>query len=345
MKYKTNIHLNLNQMPSICQYPECQKYASYGPLGKNIRIYCKSYAEDGMVAERQDKRTCIHPDHNNDKYVRASFNFPDEKKPLYCKAHAQKGMINFNTRNSIKCQDCQKKHPSFGIEGQKATHCAKCADKNTMVDLISNLCIQEEGCALDNMVDVVNPMCTSCGLFVVSLKPYLCQYCKPNSTLREKTKEILVVNHLMENGYDFIHNKSTGFVCGNFRPDIKIDAGTHYVIVEIDEDQHSQYESRCEIARMYNICQAEGINCIFIRYNPDVWRVDGKVKKVFTQKRLDELAKMIDRCIDRCIEKIPYAILTVHRMFYNSDTDDYIQEYNIQSKYEEMFVNICQDTE
>ena len=245
--------------------------------------------------------------------------FGTSRQELYCKNCNKKDMKNIRAK---MCERCQEHQPTFNYKGVKPP-------------------IFCRGCALDNMVDVVNPMCKSCQLFVVPEKPHFCQYCKPNSKLREKTKEMLVVNHLRENGYDFTHNKSIGFVCGNFRPDIKIDAGTHYVIVEIDEDQHSQYEPRCEIARMYNICQAEGINCIFIRYNPDVWRVDGKVKKVFTQKRLDELTKMIDKCI----KEIPDGTLTVYRMFYNSDTEEYIQEYDIQSNYEEMFVNICQDVE
>lgn len=443
------------------------------------------------------KRGCIHPEHINKPPPRASFNFPDEKKPLYCKAHSQDGMINFNNRNNM-CQKCKQKQPSYGILGGKSTHCSKCADKNIMIDLVSNLCDKEgcrknatyglpenkatrckphadenmidvknakcklcnkqatygitkkathcikhktedmidvkhntekcqncskratyslgkrpthctehktndmkdvvskmckkcgetqsvfgltkeelfckncstvemknlkhimcekcqnhqpsfnykntkvprfcKGCALDGMIDIINPMCKSCGLFMVCKKPHLCSYCKPGSTLREKTKEMMVVNHLQEQGYEFIHNKSVGYVCGNFRPDIKIDVGTHFIIVEIDEDQHKQYDVSCETARMFNICQAEGLPCIFIRYNPDVYRVNGKAKKVQASRRLATLIK----CIEKYKSMIPTELLTVYRLFYDSNTEDYVCKYDIDAKYEKM-IELCQD--
>ena len=196
------------RMPSICKYPECQKYASYGPADTNNRIYCKEHAEDGMVAERQDKRTCIHPDHSNGKYVRASFNFSDEKKPLYCKAHAQEGMINFNNRNNM-CQACQKKQPSFGIEGQKATHCAKCADKNTMVDLISNLCTYQE-CRKNATYGIVGQKATRCKQHaeecMLDVKNSKCKLCHKQPTYGLGKKATHCFDHKTEQMNDVRHD-------------------------------------------------------------------------------------------------------------------------------------------
>ena len=473
-------------MPTKCIFEEngikCPKEASYGPVGTTTRTYCKTHTKEGMIITRKDKRACIHPDHKENA-PRASFNYPNELRPLYCKAHSEEGMININCKNNM-CKKCNEKQPSYGFEGQKATHCSSCAvegmidviskrckhkdcrknvtygeiggkpeyckkhalygmidvknnkciccnkqatygiDKPThckvhktndmydkrhstekcqmcdkratysidtyppthcsnhktedMKDIISSMCIKcnetqgvfgynvkelfcvnckEEGmtnvkaklceqcnqhqptynyknikpprfcngCKLDGMVDIMNPMCTSCELFVVPKKPHLCLYCKPESTLRYKTKEFLVVNYLEENGINFIHNKSVGFVCGNYRPDILIDAHTHFVIVEIDEDQHKNYDGKCELVRMLNIHQAQGMRCIFIRYNPDVFRVKNKTKKVHTSARLDILLTEIQNHI----KYFPEDEVTIYRLFYNNDDGEYVKRYDI----------------
>jgi hypothetical protein len=56
--------------------------------------------------------------------------------------------------------------------------------------------------------------------------------------------------------------------CSRRRPDVRIDMGSHIIIVECDEDQHKGYS--CENKRMMEIFQ----NCgnrpiVFIRFNPD----------------------------------------------------------------------------
>ena len=475
-------------MPSKCKFEKdgvkCTKNASYGPIGTTKRIRCKEHAGPDMAYARKDNRSCIHPEHIDGRATRASFNFPDEKKPLYCKSHSLEGMINLNNKNNM-CKGCGLKQPSYGIEGKKASHCSKCATDD-MIDVISRRCkhpscrknptygkpggtheycqkhalpgmidvknkrcklckkqptygvdypthckehktndmsdmrhgterckkcskratysltsyppthctehktddmkdivsvmcakcgeIQGRygntrktvycvsckdkdmknvkarmcedcgehqptfnykgvkpprfcaACKLDDMVDVINPMCKSCGLFVIPKKPHLCSYCKPKSTIRQKTREMLVVNHLEENGIKFTHNKSVGYVCGNYRPDVLIDADTHFVIVEIDEDQHRQYDPSCETARMYNIYQAQGMKCVFLRYNPDVFHVEGKAKKVQKPKRLAALLREVVRHMNN----EPEEQISVFRLFYNNDTGEYVVPYELK---------------
>ena len=488
-------------MPAQCNYKNCTKYASYNFPGEKSRIRCKDHVESGMVISRKDNRICTHPEHKSqDKISRASYNFPDQKRPIFCKIHSEEGMINLNTKNNM-CHGCQRKQPSYGFLGGKATHCSKCSIGD-MVDLISNLCAnencrknatygilgqkakycqkhadegmldiknkkcemcitlgvtspkqptyginkpthclehktdimidmrhssekcqdcdkratyglerkpthctkhKEEGmidlisnmcnkcgvvqavfgvqkgeyfchrcktedmknirhkmcigcnekqpvfaykgskaeccssCKKEGMIDVVNPMCKSCGLFIVPKKPHLCCYCKSTSTIRQKTKEMVVVNYLQEQGYEFIHNKSVGFVCGNYRPDIKIDCGTHLIIVEIDEDQHRQYDQDCETARMYNICQAEGLQCVFLRYNPDIFRDTTKALKVQQHTRLGILTTEIDKYI---LDPLSDDDISVYRLFYNNPNGEYVQKYDINNRYKELISSI-----
>jgi hypothetical protein len=59
-----------------------------------------------------------------------------------------------------------------------------------------------------------------------------------------------------------------------YRPDFLFDCITHYLILEVDENQHKLYEWFCEQIRMLNLCQALGSSrggkrTVFLRYNPD----------------------------------------------------------------------------
>ena len=97
--------------------------------------------------------------------------------------------------------------------------------------------------------------------------------CDPTSKTATKllSKERVILQLLVSSfpGYEIIYNTSVGTECGRYRPDIRIDANTHFVIVEIDEHMHDGYDKNCEKIRQENITQALGLPCIFIRYNPD----------------------------------------------------------------------------
>ena len=129
------------------------------------------------------------------------------------------------------------------------------------------------------------PLCISCNLMNVNNKNNLCGYCDPNSKKKIATKEMKVVKFIQDNSIEFIHNKSVGYTCGNYRPDILIDCNTHFIVVEIDENQHESYNQNCEMARMNNIYVALGLPTIFLRYNPD---------KVFHNNNLKKLVLIKD---------------------------------------------------
>jgi len=135
------------------------------------------------------------------------------------------------------------------------------------------------------MKNVVSRRCEGCGLFQV--KKELCIYCREDSPAYQKTREKAVYD-LLQSTQDlrnFIHNKSVGFVCGNFRPDFLYDLGTHRIIVECDEGQHRGYEPECERIRMLNILNADLTPCVFIRYNPDAFKIGDKTRRISKDKR------------------------------------------------------------
>ena len=150
-------------MPQYCKFPDCEKYASYGFPDKKgqTRLRCKEHKEDGMVTgHKTDSRVCQHEDHKGEEKIpRASFNFPEEKKGKYCNKHKEKGMVNVNSVKNL-CVECKETTPSYGLEGEKATHCSKCATPD-MVDLVSNLCT-EDGCTKNPSYGLPGEKATRC---------------------------------------------------------------------------------------------------------------------------------------------------------------------------------------
>jgi hypothetical protein len=60
--------------------------------------------------------------------------------------------------------------------------------------------------------------------------------------------------------------------CSHRRPDMFIDLGTHCLIIEVDENQHRQYE--CETKRMVDLYEDIGFrHVVFLRFNPDSYQI------------------------------------------------------------------------
>jgi Holliday junction resolvase len=291
LEHKKDMMIDLRHNTERCEM--CTKRPTYGFEGQKPRR-CKNHKEEKMV----DVVSVMCSSCGKIQGV-----FGVQKGQLFCVNCKTEEMKNIKAK---MCKGCREKQPTYNYKGKKVPlYCA--------------------GCSLDGMIDIKNPRCKSCQLFMVKSKSSLCSYCSPTSPQRQKTREMVVVNYLEENGIEFIHNTSVGYVCGNYRPDIKIDAGTHFVMIEIDEDQHRQYDKSCEIARMLNIHQAEGLRCVFLRYNPDVFRSKNGAQKVHQTTRLK---KLLEETVKHK-QNIPEDEITVYRLFYNNDSGNHVEKYDI----------------
>jgi hypothetical protein len=157
----------------------------------------------------------------------------------------------------------------------------------------------------------------TCKIFYVSTGKKYCSTCNPNGKTRQKTREMIVINYLhsLQEPYsEFTHNQSAGFICGNFKPDVLYDCGTHFLVIEVDENQHKQYEEDCENSRMQNIYQSLGLPVIFLRYNPDSYQGLNS-KKSTLEFRLEKLVQEIGLNMKR----IPTSPVTAIYMFYDQD--------------------------
>ena len=254
-----------------CEATGCDKFPAYGlPGGKRAR--CKPHLLPGMVNVMKSKEcedgTCI-------------------KNPCYglvggeavrCKIHALTGMIDV-THPRCEANGCEKR-PSYGVLGGKPTRCKSHMLAN-MTD-VNNVCKCCVTCATTRAIKTrFLGRCFRCFVYEFPQNPLVRNY---------KTKEAATIAFLREHfsTFDMREDKKVPDGCSKYRPDLIFDLGDRVIIVEIDEHQHRDYETLCEIRRsMALFVDVNGKDClkvedadrepaervgrpvVLIRFNPD----------------------------------------------------------------------------
>jgi hypothetical protein len=143
--------------------------------------------------------------------------------------------------------------------------------------------------------------------------------------LNYKTKEKEVVDKITQTftNFDWISDKKVQDGCSRRRPDLLLDMGSHIIIVEVDENKHTDYDCSCEHKRLMELSQdLQHRPIIFIRFNPDsytnqegisiksCWRLNKlgilqitKTKQKEWEERIETLKQQIQYWIDNPTEK------------------------------------------
>ena len=186
-------------------------------------------------------------------------------------------------------------------------------------------CTPSSGCQHCHMISVVgskwNPYCFRC-------------YCvlNPDAVIprKYKLKEHHVVDKLKENFQEKFTMRFDKIVeggCSRRRPDVAIDFGSHCLMIEIDENKHTNYS--CEEKRMVELYEDVGFRkIVFLRFNPDRYK-DGStvypspfrytragilhLEEIEFNRRMDQL---MDRIRVHRIE--PADQITVEYLFYGA---------------------------
>lgn len=93
-----------------------------------------------------------------------------------------------------------------------------------------------------------------------------------------KTKEFAVVEYITSTfpNLNWIADKIINGGCSKRRPDLLLDLLYQVIIIEVDENQHIDYDCSCENKRIMELSQDLGHRpIIFIRFNPDDYEQDG----------------------------------------------------------------------
>ena len=276
----------------------CKTRPTFNKNGETKGLYCYVHKKQGMV--NVNSKRCSE----NGCYTRPNFNTEGETKPLYCYVHKKQGMVDVRSPRCIEigCYTI----PIYNTYGEtKALYCSV-HKKQGMVNIKSKRCIGEgctkqpnyntEGqtkplyCSVhkkEGMVDVKNKSCKSDWCFKIVQKKYdgYCLYCfmnlfpdKPVSR-NYKTKEYSVVEYVKTHfsDVDWIADKIVNGGCSRRRPDLLLDLGYQIVIIEVDENQHTNYDCSCENKRLMELSQDLGHRpIVFIRFNPDEYDKDGE---------------------------------------------------------------------
>lgn len=263
---------------------------------------------------------------------RPSFNLPGQIKPIWCASCPQRPENAVDVVNK-KCA-CNTQ-ATYGIVGLQSTCCAKCKTPEMVLHpkkrcksckqlAIYGLSSRErcEDHKKDTDLNLVEQKCDSCGLFCVLNADKKCFACDPNNFQKfAKRKENQVKALLDANNLVYVHDKiPNGTLCGKERPDFVFRCGNHIVILEVDENQHSNYQCLCEQVRMINVTQTfGGMPVMWIRYNPDKFKAkNAKKKREISEnkrhacllkwlrwafeKNMENLAEVIYLCYDECDE-------------------------------------------
>jgi hypothetical protein len=276
---------------------ECNKQPVFNLEGNKKALYCSEHKKNGMI-DVINKR-CIHEGCNK----RPLFNVFGETTSLYCLAHKLQGMVDVEHKSCIH-EGCNKR-PNYNVSGEvKGLYCS--AHKlQGMVDIMNKTC-KSDGCKirptynnqgdtrglycsahkLQEMVDVINITCKIhlCSTQVTKKYDGYCRFCyinlfpdKPVSR-NYKTKEQAVVEFVKTKcpEMSWVADKIIQNACSKRRPDLLLDLGYQVIIVEVDENQHADYDCSCENKRIMELSQDVGHRpIVFIRFNPDEYEKDG----------------------------------------------------------------------
>lgn len=190
----------------------------------------------------------------------------------FCKHNRRKydckecGGSSICEHNKIKsqCKDCQGS--SFCIHEKQKSRCKECGG--------SDLCKSEWCDTRKN--DKYDGYCMPCYVNNPENhdKPLMRNY---------KTKEREVATKLLETFPDFTWttDKKIQDGCSLRRPDLLLDLGEQVIIIEIDENKHSNYDCSCENKRLMQLSKdVYHRPIVFIRFNPDAYKhQDGRTIK------------------------------------------------------------------
>jgi hypothetical protein len=243
-----------------CIFPHCNTIPTYNIKGDKKALYCSQHKLDGMVDVIS--KTCLH----NGCIVRPTYNIKGQTKALYCSQHKTEEMVDVLNPKCI-FQYCNKQ-PIYNIEGQiKPLYCSQHKTEN-MVNVKQKTC--KTYLCSTQVQQKYDGYCLFCYMHLFPDKPVLNNY---------KTKEFAVVEFVKNKFLDlsWIADKKIKDGFSKRRPDLLLDLGYQIVIIEVDENQHIDYDCSCENKRIMELSQDLGHRpIVFIRFNPDDYKEDGK---------------------------------------------------------------------
>jgi hypothetical protein len=311
-----------------CAHEGCEKQPAYNVSGEKQGLFCSEHKTDGMV--NVISKQCAH----EGCAKIPAYNVSGEKQGLFCSEHKTDGMVNVISKQCAHPEGCDTL-ANFGIPGHSADRCkqhiesgmifkpkTKCSNPKCKEQAIYGIG-KPERCEAHKEpfhMNLVERRCVSCGLLYILNKKSYCYLCDPDEFNRSRLAKQNQIKNMLD-AYGFKYESCDRMVdqgeCFKYRPDFLFDCGTHFVVLEVDENQHKDKTYACESVRMFNIFQSlGGMATRFIRYNPDGYKVEKQKKRDPNFTKRSDMLRIALRC---ATDKVPTCPeVTVKYMFFDN---------------------------
>ena len=337
----------VNVTSKRCKYIDCKKQPVYGKVNSKLAEYCKIHSPADYVDVK----------HKRCKYIdckkRPYFGKVNSKLAEYCKEHSPADYVDVKNKR-CKHDGCNVR-ASYGLLFKEKTHCArhrknnefkknnpKCTECKNMpfyTDKKDNYPLRCEDHFIEGDVNIIETNCSNCNLLYYISEGNMCNDCNTYRIRKyEHKKEIEIKQMFDENDIKYdSHDKIVKDSCLKYRPDFVIDCITHFIVIEVDENQHKSYEQTCEKARMLNLAQGfGGAPVVFIRYNPDSYKNHlGKNSRIGKKTRFNRLLQ----CVKSCKNYQPKKLFNIIYLYYDGDDNtNEIQELDLLDSFKNLTI-------
>ena len=332
----------LRTVDDICQEINCCKKPTHN-FPKEIEFLCIDHKMNKMVdlSEKCEEFNCSS---------KPEYNILG-KKPKFCVHHKNKYMINithmkcnekgchdhpvYNNREEIRPSYCNRHKIDNMIDMYNTNchnnNCTKIAEFNTKGSVKGIYCFDHKK---DKMCSISHKSYVHVKQGVKTIPDnrtnldYVCR--GGDMTIRQNAEKLnkmhmvkqeIVREWLDLHGYKdkYKYNNSVSQLL-NLRPDFLFYRNDHYVVVEIDEFQHSNSYDNEEL-RMIYITFALGLPTIFLRYNPDSYTTEGTLYFPSISERLSILVKQLEYYLNISRSDIndkQYSYCSVVYLYYDN---------------------------
>jgi hypothetical protein len=273
----------------ICEHNKqkynCKECNGSGICEHNINKYnCKECKGNGICEHNKNKRYCKECKECNGSQI-----CEHNKNKRYCKECNGSGICEHN-KQKYNCKECN----GNGIceHNKQKYNCKECNG--------NGICIHDKAkyncyiCQPNSNYFCKIPLCDKSAT-IKKFKGYCCRcffftFHNEPITRNYKNKENSVADFIKKEfkEYDITLDRRIQDGCTKRRPDILLDFGEKVIIIEVDENQHTDYDSTCEKNRLNNLLEdIDYRNLILIRFNPDSYKSnDNKINSCWSLDRL-----------------------------------------------------------
>lgn len=295
----------------ICNQNSC----TYGEPSELRQRWCKfCKPTDSIFVYRE---LCVVCKEHTPRY-----GLVDGIKSLWCEKCKPEDAIMVSRK---ACKICNKKRASYGLEGgHKAIWCFDCKPTEAIANRV--FCIQDH-CTTQVISEKYRGNCARCFAHLYPDEPMTKRY-----RIKERCFVESITQLLTERKFPFQFDKRIPNGTSQRRPDVAINCGSHWIILELDEEQHNTKEyCECENKRMMELFEDCGNRpIVFVRINPDKYMDSQGTQQpscFYLGQKGDLLLNKVDAWDSRMktvrervefhMENVPEKEVTVEHLYYN----------------------------